>query len=70
MSTKSKMLSRRFCIPKKIACTSANQLVGLAKPSLFFSVFRLYFNWRIYKYGDKVKFARMCDKFSAHRQVA
>ena len=35
--------------------TLANRLVCLAKPSLFFPLFWLYFIRRIYEYGDKVK---------------
>ena len=59
MSTKSKMQSRRFCSQKKKQAVS---LVDFGKSASLFGgaisflpLFWLYFNWRIYEYGDKVK---------------
>ena len=54
------MQSRIFCSQKKkwiVSCVDLGKSVGLflAKLSLFIPLFWLYFNWRRYEYGDKVK---------------
>ena len=59
MSTKSKIHSRRFCSQKKkqvVSLVDFGKSAGLFGGAIsFLPLFWLYFNWRIYEYGDKVK---------------
>ena len=59
MSTKNKMHSRRFCSQKKkqaVSLVDFGKSAGLLGGAIsFLPLFWLYFNWRIYEYGDKVK---------------